>query len=117
MTAPNSRIPSGNSVWSGRFHFLVNPECNIDYLRGAMGGYVSAICLAESKEEFIARAFQALRDRKLSPDEGFDEIEDISAIYHDGMLSDEWMALGKLASESGDVSFNCFQLYDSVEEN
>ena len=111
---PKSKIPISNSMWSGRFHFLVNPEYNIDYLRGAMGGYVSAICLTNSKEEFIARALDALRDRQLSPDDEIDEIEDISTIYCEGMLSDEWMAHCRLASETGDVSFNGFDLYTSV---
>ena len=82
-----------------------------------MGGYVSAICLAGSKEEFIARAFEALRDRQLSPNEEFEEIEDISVQYRDGTLSDEWMTLCKLAAETGDVAFNCFDLYASAEEN
>jgi hypothetical protein len=117
MTTLNSRTLGAYSLWSGRFHFLVNAECNIDYLQGSMGGYVSAICLAGSQEEFIARAFEALRNRQLSPDEEFDEIEDLSVQYHNETLSDEWMALCKLASESGDVSFNCFQLYASAEEN
>jgi len=114
MTTPKSKDSNENSVWSGKFHFLVNPECNIDYLQGAIGGYVSAICLAKSKEEFIARAFDAFRKRQLSPDEEFDEIENISAEYNDGALSGEWMGLCKLASETGNVSFNGFDLYTSV---
>jgi hypothetical protein len=82
-----------------------------------MGGYVSAICQAGSKEEFVARVFEALRDRQSSPNEEFEEIEDISMQYHDGTLSDEWMALCKLAAETGDVVFNCFDLYTVVDEN
>lgn len=117
MAAPDCETRDGDSVWSGRFHFLVNAECNIDYLQGGIGGYVSAICAARSRKEFIARAFEALRDRQLSPDDEFDEIEDISAMYRNGMLSDEWMTLGKLAAETGDVAFNCFDLYSSAEEN
>jgi hypothetical protein len=112
MTAPNSRIRNSDSVWSGRFHFLINAECNIDYLQGRMGGYVSAICLAKSKEKFISRTLDALRDRQLSPNEEIDELEDISTQYRDGTLSDEWMSLCKLATETGDVAFNCFDLYD-----
>ena len=82
-----------------------------------MGGYVSAICPAQSTEEFIERAFEALRGRQLSPDDEFDEIEDISLRYRDGLLSDEWMELCKLAVETGNVAFNCFDLYAAAEEN
>ena len=82
-----------------------------------MGGYASAICPAKSREEFFEKAFEALRDRQLSPDDQFDEIEDISLRYRDGLLSDEWMEFCKLAVETGNVAFNCFDLYAANEEN
>jgi len=114
MTTQTSKTREDHSLWSGRLHFLVNPECEIDYLQGRMGGYVSAICSAQSKEEFLARAFDALRRRQLTPNEEFDEIEDISAKYYGKTLSDEWMALCESAIETGDVAFNCFDLYAST---
>jgi hypothetical protein len=115
LVAPsNRRARNENPIWSGLFHFLVNPGCSIDYLQGAAGGYVSAIASAGSEEEFITKAMDALRDRQLSPDDEFDEIEEISAGYWDGTLSDQWLALCKLAFETGEVEFGEFDLYTAV---
>ena len=101
-------------VWSGRFHFLVNQDCNLEYLRGGMGGYVSAIAAAKTREQFISKALDSLRDRQLTPDREIEEVEDISTKFREGTLSDEWMALCKLAFKSGDVAFNEFDLYTSA---
>ena len=114
MTTRSSTAGEDHSLWSGRFHFLVKPECKIEYLQGRMGGYVSAIGSANSKEEFIERAFDALQRRELTADEEFDEVENISTKYYGGTLSDEWMALCESAVETGDVAFNCFDLYAST---
>jgi hypothetical protein len=96
------------------FHFLVNPECNINYLQGRKGGYVSAIAVAPSESEFIDKAKGALRERMLSPDDEYDHIEDISRRYQDRDLSDEWIQLCKRALETRQVAFTTFDLYSSV---
>jgi hypothetical protein len=113
-TTPETGTTFESLVWSGRFHFLVNRDCNLEYLRGRMGGYVSAISVAKTKEQFISKALDSLRDRQLTPDKEIEEVEEISAKFLEGTLSDEWMALCKLAFESGDVAFNEFDLYTSA---
>lgn len=97
------------------FHFLVSPECDIDYLQGSAGGYVSAIAVAESREYFISAVFQALRDRQLHPDDEYQEVENISEQYKDSALSEEWMELGKNATEELVVQFGTFDLYAQHE--
>ena len=101
-------------LWSGQFHFLVSPECDISYLQGAMGGYVSAIATAPRKSEFVLRVMSALRERRLVPDDGCRDIHDISKSYRTGQLSDEWILLGSRALETDQVVFTTFDLYDSV---
>src|ERR1700730_3257458 len=112
--APRSRTTKESTLWSGQFHFLVNPECNISYLQGAKGGYVSAIAVAPAEREFINMAKAALRERMLSPDDEYDNIENISRRYQDRDLSDEWIQLCKKAFETGHVVFTAFDLYSSV---
>jgi hypothetical protein len=104
---------NGRRLWSGQFHFLVSPECDIDYLKGAKGGFVSAIATAPSELNFIDRATSALEERMLRPDAERDLIEEITASYLDGKLSDEWVRLCELTLETGEVGFNGFDLYNS----
>jgi hypothetical protein len=101
-------------LWSGQFHFLISPECDISYLQGRMGGYVSAIAVASSESDFIVKAKAALRERMLIPDDEYDDIEDISARYQKRNLSDEWIQLCREALETGGVVFTTFDLYNSV---
>jgi len=56
-------------------------------------------------------ATAALRERMLSPDDEYDNIEDISRKYQDHDLSDEWIQLCKKALETGQVVFTAFDLY------
>ncbi len=79
-----------------------------------MGGYVSAIAAAGTREQFISKALDSLRERQLTPDTEIEGIEEISVEFREGTLSDEWMALCKLAFKSGDVAFNEFDLYTSA---
>lgn len=110
-TTPNRTIPDGGAIWSGRFHFLIRPDCDLEYLQGAIGGYVSAIALADSEESFMQTAFAALVERKVTPNNEYEEIEDISEKYRKRDLSDEWMELCNYALNTGRVAFNNFELY------
>jgi hypothetical protein len=76
-----------------------------------MGGYVSAIALTDSKSSFLRTVFEELEERKLAPDDEYDEIEDISRKFLNGDLSDEWIGLCELALSTGRVAFNNFDLY------
>jgi hypothetical protein len=69
-----------------------------------MGGYVSAITLADSKDSLLQIVFTELKNRKLAPDDEYDEIEELTEKYQNGDLSDEWIELCNLA-------FNAFNLY------
>jgi len=104
-------IPDGKALWSGLFHFLIRPDCDLEYLKGRFGGYVSAIALADSKESFLNTAFQELKARRVTPDDEYDEIEEISGKYLNRDLSDEWLGLCKLAMDTGSVAFNTFDVY------
>jgi hypothetical protein len=105
-------ILKGRRLWSGRFHFLVSPDCHISYLRGAKGGFVSAISIASSESDFIDSTSSALKHRRLRPDAERDEIGDITARYLGGKLSDEWDRLCESALRTEDVVFNEFDLYN-----
>lgn len=113
-TTPRSETTKKSILWSGQFHFLVSPECDISYLQGRTGGYVSAIAVASSENEFIITAKAALRERMLVPDDEYDNIEDISQRYQKHKLSDEWIRLCREALETGRVVFTTFDLYGSV---
>jgi hypothetical protein len=112
-TIHNRIIPDGKSLWSGKFHFLVRSDCDLEYLQGAIGGFVSAIALADSEGSFVQIVFTALRSRKLEPDDEFDEIENLSERYRNKHLSDEWTGLSDFALDTGRAVFNTFDLYDS----
>ena len=110
-TTPKRTIPDGNGLWSGQFHFLVRTDCDLEYLQGREGGYVSAITLADSEESLLRIVFAELKKRKLAPDDEYDEIEEISEKYRNGDLSDEWIELCNFALNTGQVAFNTFNLY------
>ena len=76
-----------------------------------MGGYVSAIALADSKDSFLKDVFAELEARKLAPDDEYDDIEDISEKFLNGDLSDEWLDLSSRAVKNGLISFTTFNLY------
>lgn len=76
-----------------------------------MGGYVSAIALTDSKGSFLRTVFGELEERKLAPDDEYDEIEEISSKFLNGDLSDEWIGLCELALSTRRVAFNNFELY------
>jgi hypothetical protein len=76
-----------------------------------MGGYVSAITLADSKDSLLQIVFTELKNRKLAPDDEYDEIEELTEKYQNGDLSDEWIELCNLALDTGQVAFNAFNLY------
>jgi hypothetical protein len=111
-TTQRRTIPEGKEIWSGQFHFLINPDCDLEYLQGAEGGYVSAISLADSEELFLKTVFAALKERKVTPDDEYDEIEEISEKYRNGDLSDEWIELCNYALNTGRVAFNTFDVYE-----
>jgi hypothetical protein len=110
-TTQKRTIPNGKGLWSGQFHFLVRPDCDIEYLQGRRGGYVSAITLADSKDSLLQIVFTELKNRKLAPDDEYDEIEELTEKYQNGDLSDEWIELCNLALDTGQVAFNAFNLY------
>jgi len=112
-TTPRRIIPDGKALWSGKFHFLVKPDCDLEYLQGAMGGFVSAISLTDSQVSFLQTVFAELKNRKLTPDDEYDEIEELCGKYRNGDLSDEWIELCNLALDTGEVVFNTFDLYDA----
>jgi hypothetical protein len=101
-------------LWSGKFHFLISPGCDISYLQGRIGGYVSAIAVASSESDFVVKAKAALLERALIPDDEYDDIEDISTRYQKRNLSDEWIQLCTEALETTRVVFMTFDLYSSV---
>jgi hypothetical protein len=113
-TTRKHRTPKGRWLWSGRFHFLVRQDCDIPYLRGAKGGFVSAIAVALADDKFVVLVNRVLRDRMLRPDDERDQVEEITAAYLDGKLSDEWDELCASTLETGEVAFNEFDLYDSI---
>ena len=76
-----------------------------------MGGYVSAITLADSEESLLRIVFAELKKRKLAPDDEYDEIEEISEKFQNGDLSDEWIELCNFALDTVQVAFNTFNLY------
>lgn len=108
------RTETDKQIWSGLFHFRVNPDCDIDYLRGAVGGFVNAIAVAHTSDEFVAKVSSALEDRKLSSNTA-EQLENISSGYVQRSLSDEWMSLCRDALNSGEVSFTTFDLYDEED--
>jgi hypothetical protein len=108
---PKRTIPEGRGLWSGRFDFLIRPDCDVEYLRGRMGGYVNAIGLADSKEAFLGAVFSELQSRNVNPDDEYDEVEELSEKYLAGNLSDEWLALSDFTLKSGDIAFTTFDLY------
>jgi hypothetical protein len=110
-TIPTRKLSDKRPLWSGQFHFLVSPDCELDHLRGRVGGYVSAIASADSQEIFIRDVFVELKSRQLVPDDEYEAIEEISQLYRNGGLSDKWMALCKLALNTGRVAFDTFDLY------
>lgn len=77
-----------------------------------MGGFVSAIALADLERSFVEIVFAALRSRKLEPDDDFNEIENLSEKYQNKHLSDEWIGLCDIALDTGQVAFNTFDLYN-----
>jgi hypothetical protein len=99
-------------VWSGLFHFSTDPTCDLDYLKGSRGGYVSAIAVARTGDEFIKRVMAELRARKLTGDE-VDHLENLTKKVQDRDLSDEWLALSQQAIESDQVAFTEFDLHDN----
>jgi hypothetical protein len=100
-----------DSLWSALFHFAVDSNCNIDYLRGAKGGYVNAVSLAVTNSDFIARVFQAMGERQLTLID-FSKVKHFSVSDPPEKLSQEWKELAKKAIAHGDVQFTEFQLYD-----
>lgn len=100
-------------IWSGRFHFKVNEECDIDYLRGAMGGFVYATVRANNETGFVTKVMRSLAARGLTGDSEFDELRDISEEYANGELSAEWMDMCRRTIATDEAVFATFRLYDN----
>ena len=103
--------PKIGRLWSGQFHFIVSRNCEIDYLKGRTGGFVTAISTANTREAFIEKAMASLRYRQLFPDDEYEQVENISSKYQDSTLSDEWMRMCDTALGTDEVTFNTFDLY------
>lgn len=95
-------------LWSALAEFEVKPECELDYLKGAKGGYVHAFASANTALELADRVGAALTNLDLIPR----KLEGIEQIYESSTLSHEWTALCAKASTGGDVVFGEFFLYD-----
>ncbi len=108
---PDSETPT---VWSALFHFLTDPACDLDYLKGSKGGYVSAIAVAKTADDFVARVMSELRLRNLTG-EKVNDLENLTKKVQARDLSDEWLSLSQQAIEGGNVAFTEFDLYDSDE--
>ena len=104
------------SLWSGIFHFTVDPDCRISYLQGAAGGYVSAACAASSSADFISQVFTALCQRQLAP-VNFWSVKAFDPESEQEHLSLEWIELSKKASASEEVQFTEFHLYGGAEDD
>ena len=112
MTITTTQTTSGNeSLWSGLFHFAVDSDCSVDYLRGAKGGYVNAVSCAAATPDFIARVFQALCERQLTLID-FSDVNRFDPRDPTENLSPDWAELSKKALASGEVEFTEFELYD-----
>lgn len=113
ITIPRNDHPR---LWCGRFHFVVNADCNLEYLAGAKGGFVYAVGNAVDQDDFISLGSSALAERMLTVDAKVDDLEELTSMYLKGNLSPEWMDLGKSALETGAIQFATFRLYDSDDE-
>jgi len=112
VTITISQTTSGNgSLWTGLFHFAVDSDCSIDYLRGAKGGYVSAVSRAVTTSDFIERVFRALCERQLTPID-FSGITRFTPCDPMQNPSLEWAELSKKALLGGEVEFTEFHLYN-----
>lgn len=103
---------SDNCLSCAQAEFLVRPECKIDYLMGARGGYVHAFASAGSSREFADRVGLALKRLDLIPR----KLEEIEEIEDPDALSQEWSDFCSYAIRSGDVVFSEFFLYNQEDD-
>jgi hypothetical protein len=110
-TTANQKTSRPDPLWSALFHFAVDSDCSVDYLRGAKGGYVNAVSCAVAQSDFITRVFQALSDRQLTLID-FKDIQRFCPFDPHENLSKAWSDLSMKALASGKVEFTEFHLYD-----
>jgi len=110
-TTTTQKTSSQEFLWSALLHFAVDSDCNVDYLRGAKGGYVNAVCRAVATSDFTTRVFQALSERQLTLID-FSGVRRFTVSDPNENLSSEWIELSQKALVSGKVEFTEFQLYN-----
>jgi hypothetical protein len=111
-------IPTTNEdvvLWSGLVSFSVDPDCTLDYLAGAQGGYVNAVCSANSEAQFLQRVFLFLDERQLTL-KNCTQISRVTLVPSGEELSAEWKELSAKAIKSGNVECTTFHLFGSTEE-